>query len=288
MSEENKIPEEENLPAIVKAAPELLPVWDWWKKEGKSTLLMLIAAAIVVVGVHGYRNYSKAKVANANQALVNAYNVEELETAVSNYGSTKLGSAIRLRLAKAYFDAERYQDALNVYDALAGKSGNEAFADIAVLGRAHALEGLSKFKEAQTIFADFAKASTNSYLVLDAKLSAARCQALQGDKDGAVKALDALKESEKDEMAKSRIERMTDAIKRHDPKRAARSLLDAANAAAKDLAAAKKPAAPAPAPAAPAAKPAAPAPAPAAKPAAPAPAAKPAAPAPAPAPAAKK
>ena len=30
------------LPAIVKAAPELIPLWDWWVKEGKSTLMMLL------------------------------------------------------------------------------------------------------------------------------------------------------------------------------------------------------------------------------------------------------
>ena len=315
MSAENKTPEE-NLPALVKAAPELLPVWDWWQKEGKSTLMMLVLAAVVAVGIIGYRNYSRNRLAAANQQLVNAYNVEELETAVSNFGSTKVGPELRMRLAKAYFDAERYQDALNVYDVLVAKaSKNEAFADVAVLGRGHALEGLGKYKEAQDVFAGFAKANTNSFLLLDAKLGAARCQALLGDKDGAVKALDALKAAEKDEIAKDRIERMTDAVKRHDPKRAARSLLDAANAAAKNLAADKKPATPAPAakpvtpapaPAAkpatpapaPAAKPATPAPAPAAKPAtpaptakpatpAPAPAAKPAAPAPAPAPAAK-
>ena len=280
MSEENKMPQE-NLPAFVKAAPELLPVWDWWVKEGKSTLLMLVLVGIGVAGFYGVRNWLTARNAAANQALVNAYNVEELETAVRDYGSTKAGSALRLRLAKAYFDAARYEESLKVYDVLVANSAkNAAFADIAVLGRGHALEGLTKYADAEKIFADYAKANTNSYLVLDAQLSAARCKALQGNKDAAVKELDTLKAATKDEIAKNRIERMTDAIKRYDPKRQARSLLDAANEAAKSLDAAKKPAAPAPAPAA---KPATPAPAPAAKPAtpAPAPAAKPAAPAPA-------
>ena len=291
MSEENKMPQE-NLPAFVKAAPELLPVWDWWVKEGKSTLLMLVLVGIGVAGFYGVRNWLTARNAAANQALVNAYNVEELETAVRDYGSTKAGSALRLRLAKAYYDAARYEESLKVYDALVAKSAkNAAFADVAVLGRGHALEGLTKYADAEKVFADYAKANTNSYLVLDAQMSAARCKALQGNKDAAVKELDALKAATKDEIAKNRIERMTDAIKRYDPKRQARSLLDAANEAAKSLEAAKKPATPAPAakpatPApAPAAKPATPAPAPAAKPAtpAPAPAAKPATPAPAPA-----
>ena len=245
MSEENKTPEE-NLPALVKAAPELLPVWDWWQKEGKSTLMMLVLAAVVAVGIIGYRNYSRNRLAAANQQLVNAYNVEELETAVSNFGSTKVGPELRMRLAKAYFDAERYQDALNVYDVLVAKaSKNEAFADVAVLGRGHALEGLGKYKEAQEVFAGFAKANTNSFLLLDAKLGAARCQALTGDKDGAVKALDALKKTVGDDkLAEMRVERLTDAVKRYDAKRPARSLFDAADAAEKAISAEKKPEAP--------------------------------------------
>ena len=230
MSEEKKT-SNENLPAFVKAAPELLPVWDWWVKEGKSTVAMLLVAALVVGGFYAGRNWLRGRDAGANQALVNAYAVDELETAVADYGSTKVGPALRLRLAKAYYDAARYEDALAVYDALVAKAGdNAAFADIAVVGRAYALEGQEKFKEAG---AAFAQANTNSYLLLAAQLGAARCKALQGDKDGAAKDFDALKEQAKDEFAKTRIERMADAVKRHDPARAAaRSLFDAANAAA--------------------------------------------------------
>ena len=277
MSEENKTQTpDENLPAFVKAAPELLPVWDWWVKEGKSTLLMLAVAALVVAGFYGVRNWLATRDAAANNALVNAYNTDELESAVSSYGSTKVGPALRLRLAKSYYDAERYQDALDVYDAVAAKaSSNAAFADIAVIGRAYALEGLAKFKEAREAYDAYAQANTNSYLLLTAQLGAARCKALEGDKDGAAKDFEALKAAAKDDFAKNRIERMADAVKRHDPKRAARSLFDAANAAATAVAAEKKPEAPAApaqpaAPAAPEAKPAPAAPATPAKPAAPA------------------
>ena len=67
---------------------------------------------------------------------------------------------------------------------------------------------------------------------------------------------DALKAATTHEFAKRRIERMADAVKRHDPKRAARSLFDAANAAAAAVDAEKKPEAkPEAKPAAPAAKP---------------------------------
>ncbi len=240
MSEENKTPEE-HLPALVKAAPELLPVWDWWVKEGKSTVTMLLVAAVVVAGFYGGRNWLRGRDAAANQALMNAFTAEDLETAVSDYGSTKVGDALRLRLAKSYYDAGRYDDALAVYDKLAGKA-DAAFADIAAVGRAYALEGQEKYKEAGEAFAAFAEANAKSYLLLTAQLGAARCKALAGDKDGAAKDFDALKAAAKDELAKARIERMADAVKRHDPARAAHSLFDAANAAAEAVKAEAKPA----------------------------------------------
>lgn len=285
MSEENKkeTPPEQ-LPAFVKKAPELLPLWDWWVKEGKSTVTMLIIAGAVVAAFYGVRGYLRSRDAAANAALVNAYSADDLEAAVSSYGSSKVGPALRLRLAKAYFDAERYQDALDTYEGLVAKAAKiPAIADIAEVGRAYALEGLAKYKEAGEAYAAFANdaAKTNSYLALTAKLGSARCTALAGDKDGAVKALDALKATLKDDkIAEARIERLTDAIKRYEPGRSPRSLFDAADAAEKSLATEAKPAAPAAKPAAPAAQPAAPAaqPAtPAAQPAAPVPAAKPAA-----------
>ena len=162
MSEEKKT-SNENLPAFVKAAPKLLPVWDWWVKEGKSTVAMLLVAALVVAGFYAGRNWLRGRDAGANQALVNAYAVDELETAVADYGSTKVGPALRLRLAKAYYDAARYEDALAVYDALVAKAGdNAAFADIAVVGRAYALEGQEKFKEAGAAIGALAEAHTSS------------------------------------------------------------------------------------------------------------------------------
>ena len=234
MSEKNDAAERE-VPALVKMAPELLPLWDWWVKEGRSTLMMLAIAGLAVAAFYGGRNWLRNRDIAANAALVSAYTVEELETAVSNYGSTKVGPSLRIRLAKAYFDAERYQDALETYEALeAQASKNAAFADVAVIGRAYSLEGLKKYGEAGEIFKAYAANAANakSYLLLTAKLGAARCKALAGDKEGAAKDFEAMKAETSDEFAKTRIERMADAVKRHDPSRAARSLFDAANAAA--------------------------------------------------------
>ena len=268
MSEEKKTEQTpEQIPAFIKKAPELLPLWDWWVKEGKSTLTMLVLAGAVVGAFYGIRGYLRSRDAAANAALTNSYTTDDLEAAVSSYGSSKVGPALKLRLAKAYYDAERYQDAFDTYDALAAKADQiPAFADVAYIGRAYSLEGLKKYQEAREAYAAFAKdeSKTNSFLALSAKLGDARCQALAGDKDGAVKALDAIKATLKDDkLAEARVERLTDAIKRYEPGRSPRSLFDAADAAEKAIESEKKatdPAAkpevkPAEKPAAPAAKP---------------------------------
>ena len=255
---------EPELPAFVKKAPELLPLWDWWVKEGRSTLMLVVIAGIVAGGFYGWRTWARSRDAAANTALVTAFAADEIEQAVQQYGSTKVGMPLRLRLAKSYYDAARYEDALEVYDELA-KSGHPAFVDIAVIGRAFALEGQKKNKEAHDAFAAYAgdASKTNSYLILTAELGAARTSALSGDKDAALAALDALKKKyDGKPIELSRIERQTDTVKRYDPARKERSLFDIADAEAKALnensakaPAAKKPAAPA------TAKPAEPAPA---------------------------
>ena len=288
MSEEKKTEQTpEQIPAFIKKAPELLPLWDWWVKEGKSTLTMLVLAGAVVGAFYGIRGYLRSRDAAANAALTNSYTTDDLEAAVSSYGSSKVGPALKLRLAKAYYDAERYQDAFDTYDALAAKADQiPAFADVAYIGRAYSLEGLKKYQEAREAYAAFAKdeSKTNSFLALSAKLGDARCQALAGDKDGAVKALDAIKATLKDDkLAETRVKRLTDAIKRYEPGRSPRSLFDAADVAEKAIESEKKVTAPAAKPTdKPAEKPAAkPAEKPAEKTAAPAakPAEKPAAPA---------
>jgi len=257
MSKEQKNPAEQPVADLPKGfPPELIPLYDWWKKEGRSWLVTLAVAAAVVGAYYGVRSWMSARKAAASSALSSANTADELETAVAQYGSSKAGGSMKLRLAKAYYDDGRYQDAYDLYSKLAG-SEPEGFKDHVTIGLAFSLEGLKKYDEARGAFAKYAddKANTNGIFRLIAQLGAARCKAQAGDKEGAVKDLEALKaDYKKDSMEEARIDDMIDVCKRWEP----RSLFDAANEAAKQLQAP----APAAAPAAPAAeKPADPAPA---------------------------
>ena len=238
MNDKTTEPEQENLPELVKKCPELLPLWDWWNKDGRSSVVWLVVAAALVGGVYAWRNWRAGRTAAAAEALTTAFAADELEAAVSHYGSSPAGEALKLRLAKSYFDTERYEDALGVYEKLIGKSQEHGpFSDIAVIGRAYALEALGRYDEANKAFADFAadEANKESYLKLTAELGAARTTALKGDREGAIKAIEALSKAQKDDdfAAKARIDRALDCVKRFDSNRKQRSLFDAADAAEK-------------------------------------------------------
>ncbi len=238
MSKEKKDePIQEELPSWVKKAPELLPVWDWWGKEGRSTLTILLVAAVCVAGWYAFKNWKANRNMAANNALVNSFTVDELEEAVAKFGGSATGPALKLRLAKGYLDGERWEEAEKTYsDYIAAAGKDDAFVSLAMLGRAYALEGAGKIDEASKEFSLLA-ADTNLPVHATAELGVARCMALKGDKDGAVKMLEAKKD---DQRAKNLLE----TIKRYDPNRKAVSLFDAANAAATKIEAEKAPAKP--------------------------------------------
>ena len=202
----------------LRTNPELLPLVEWWEKDGKSTVIWLLVAAIAVGGWHVWKSHRAAVKAAASDALVSAYTTEEIEDAVAKFSGSATEGALKLRLAKSYFDAGRYEEALAQYEALVGNAP-DGFADIPVVGKAQCLEALGKFDEAQKAFDAFAEANPKSYLALTAQLGAARCFAQAGDKTKALARIDALKAANKDdELSKARIEATESAIKRFEKK----------------------------------------------------------------------
>lgn len=202
----------------LKTNPELLPLIEWWEKDGKQTVIWLLVAAIAVGGWYGYKHHRAAAKAAASDAVVNAYTTEEIEEAVSKFAGSATEGALKIRLAKSYFDAGRYEEALSQYEALAGKAP-DGFADIPVVGKAQCLEALGRYDEAQKAFDAFAEANPTNYLTLTAQLGAARAIVQAGDKKKALARIDALKAANKDdEIAKARIEATELAIKRYEQK----------------------------------------------------------------------
>ncbi len=208
---------------------ELLPVIEWWEKDGKKTLAIAAAAVVVVAGYYGVKNWRESRRVAAGSALMNVSmggdSVEELEAAVASYGSSKSGAALKLRLAKAYYDAGRfdernYHNALEIFAQLAGNAP-KGFEEVPALGTAACLEGLGKADEAIKAYSDFVAAyPASSYAVL-AKIGAARCTALAGDKAKALADLAALKDALKDDDASlALVETAEDVVKRWEKREA--------------------------------------------------------------------
>ena len=122
---------------------ELLPVIDWWEKDGKQTLAIVAVCGIAVLGYYGVKNHRAAQADAAAEALMSATSVDELAEAASNYEGTKAGPALKLRLAKACFDAEQYEQALELYEKLDGRAP-EGFEGAPAVGKAMCLEALER------------------------------------------------------------------------------------------------------------------------------------------------
>ncbi len=227
---------------------ELVPLYDWWTANGSQFVVTLAAVAILAGGAFAFKQYRDARIASANKELVQAGTLDELETVVGKYGSTRAGNAARLRLAKAYYDAARYEDALSTYDTCLSKGAPQGFEEIARLGRALALEGLNRLDEALAAYEAFVKSAEGHFLQPQAQIGMARVYTLQGKKDAAKKLIENLKAQKTDNAAwEMAIANTEGVINRYEP-RAARSLFDAADAAAAQKAPAPAPAAtPAPA-----------------------------------------
>lgn len=192
---------------------ELLPVIEWWEKNGKQAIVTVVVAAVVAAGYYGFKSHQESQRKAASSALVSSRTLAQLETASNEFGGSKAGPSIKLRLAKEYYDAGQYESAMNLYKELSGKAP-EGFAEAPAIGIAYCLEATEKYDEAAKAFEACAQDEKSLYF-LTAKLGVARCTAAAGDKAKALADLEALKASKEDDaLAKSRIEAAIDLVKR--------------------------------------------------------------------------
>ena len=110
---------------------ELLPVIEWWEKNGKQAIVTVVVAAVVAVGYYGFKSHQESQRKAASSALVSSRTLAQLETASNEFGGSKAGPSIKLRLAKEYYDAGQYESAMNLYKELSGKGDKK---DVAALG----------------------------------------------------------------------------------------------------------------------------------------------------------
>lgn len=202
----------------LKKNPELLPLIEWWEKDGKSTVTYALIAIIAICGWYGWKHYKATVKTNAANAIVRAVDTSELEEATAKFAGSNAENALKLRLAKSYYDDGHYEEALVQYDELMALAPN-GFEDVPVIGKAHCLEALGRYDEAQKAFDEFAEKNPKHYLTLDAQLGAARSFVEAGNKDRAIARIEAMKVAYKDDKAAlDRVESTGKVIKHYEKK----------------------------------------------------------------------
>lgn len=233
----------------LKTNPELLPLIEWWEKDGKSTVIWCLVAALALGGWYGYKGYRERRHEAARASLSTAQDSAQVQDAVKKYAGLPVEGALKLRLAKMCFDEGRYPEALELYEGLMAKTP-DGFAGVPAVGKAQCLEAQQKFAEAQKAFDDFvAENPKGHYLTLAAQIGSVRCLVQQEKKAEALKAVAALKEQYKgDESATVRVKEAEDLVKRWEkPVPAAKPAAPVPAASASAVKTAAKPAAPVPA-----------------------------------------
>ena len=183
-------------------------------KEVKGMLPWIIVAALAVGGYYGVKGYMAERKGAAAASVSNSFTTDDVESAVADFGSTDVGGALKLQLAKRYYDDGRFEEALAEYEKLANDAP-DGFADVPVVGRAECLEALGRYAEARQAYDTYLAGKPAAYLEMTAKLGSIRAQALAGEKEAALKRLAELKETVKsDPAAFGRVTVLEDAIDR--------------------------------------------------------------------------
>lgn len=201
--------------------PELIPLYDFWKKNGTTLIVSVLVAVVAFVSYNTIKNRRAAAAVASSEAVAygsNSYvapTAEEFDGLAAKFADAKSGAMLKVRQAKAHFDQKDYDGAIAIYDSI--KDLDPAFAGIVKIGRAYALEGKGDNTAAAAAFAEYvAAAADDDAFKFVAQLGAARAKGIGGDKEGAVKELKALKEQVKDDEAKAaRVDDMIDVVERH-------------------------------------------------------------------------
>lgn len=164
---------------------EVSEVLGFLKRYGRLIGAGIAAAVIVALGSTAVRNYRTARIADAEQALMNAQSDAELEEIITRYRSTPVAPVALLNLARIRFNNGDTAAARAQYERFLGEFKTHEMAAVARLGMAHCTEADGDFSAAAAAFSDFAKAHSGHWLYPSAVLGQSRCLKQAGRTDEA-------------------------------------------------------------------------------------------------------
>lgn len=143
--------------------------------NGKMLIGVVVIVAVVVFGYIYITQSAKKKNTEASELLSVASNVQDLETLVNDYSSTKVAPLADFALAKGYYEAGRFDDAMTIYSEFGTKFPSSHMKIAATVGVLFCKEGKGDYAEALTGFDTFVSENAGSYLVDQVIFAKARC-----------------------------------------------------------------------------------------------------------------
>lgn len=171
-------------PVPANIPEELAPIYEWIVENGRSLAYQVAIVVLAVMVAIAFTRSRAAKLERASAALLSANDVVGLEEVAGRFGGTKLGPLIKLRLARAYYDAGQFDSAKDAFGDFAKANRNHPLIQEAKLGLAASQEALREFQQAIDGYRSIgAEAGSPVYFL--AKMGEARSLAASGDKAAA-------------------------------------------------------------------------------------------------------
>jgi len=144
-------------------------------ENGKKVLSLAVVVAILVFGYIYITKSARKKNAEASELLSVATNVQDLETLVNDYSSADAAPMADFALAKGYYDAGRFDEAIAIYTAFPTKFPKSDMKKAATVGILFCEEGKGNYEVALAGFDKFISENSGSYLVEQVIFAKARC-----------------------------------------------------------------------------------------------------------------
>lgn len=148
---------------------------DILRKHVNQIAVGLCIALAVTVSVVLYRSRARAKVQQASHMLSSAHTIQDLEAITMQYPSSAVAPLAMMQLAKVYYNAGKYDMALDKYIEFGLKFPDHQMAAAAELGRIHCLEARGRLGEAYEGFTAFLADHPDDFLTFQAVFGRARC-----------------------------------------------------------------------------------------------------------------
>ena len=154
---------------------ELQGLQDYLRKNGLRMAVTVGLGLATVIGVALYRAKKAEGLQEAAQILNAARTAKDLETVLKDHASTPYAPLAALKLAKSFFNAGDYDQALNQYLEFKRVYPIHPMVEGAELGRIYCLEAKGQLEEALKSFSEFSASRPDHFLASQALFGQARC-----------------------------------------------------------------------------------------------------------------